>query len=123
MQASPVANAATLVVKVGSSLVTNGGRGLDSQAIARWAAQIAQLRALGKRCLMVSSGAIAEGLQRLGWAKRPSAIHELQAHTRSLPHGFEHYRRIPAHRPTHAWRIHHDEPSRRHACRHAALLG
>jgi glutamate 5-kinase len=76
---SPVASATTLVIKVGSSLVTNGGRGLDAQAIARWAAQIAQLRALGKRCLMVSSGAIAEGLQRLGWAKRPNSIHELQA--------------------------------------------
>ena len=79
MQPSVIAAAATLVVKVGSSLVTNGGRGLDAQAIARWAAQIAQLRALGKRCVMVSSGAIAEGLQRLGWARRPSAIHELQA--------------------------------------------
>ena len=79
MRPSVLASATTLVVKVGSSLVTNGGRGLDAQAIARWAAQIAQLRALGKRCVMVSSGAIAEGLQRLGWAKRPSAIHELQA--------------------------------------------
>ena len=79
MQPSVIAAATTLVVKVGSSLVTNGGRGLDAQAIARWAAQIAQLRALGKRCVMVSSGAIAEGLQRLGWARRPSAIHELQA--------------------------------------------
>jgi glutamate 5-kinase len=79
VQASPIATATTLVVKVGSSLVTNGGRGLDAQAIARWAAQIAQLRALGKRCVLVSSGAIAEGLQRLGWVKRPNAIHELQA--------------------------------------------
>jgi glutamate 5-kinase len=78
-QLSPVAAATTLVVKVGSSLVTNEGRGLDAQAIARWAAQIAQLRALGKRCVMVSSGAIAEGVQRLGWTKRPHAIHELQA--------------------------------------------
>jgi len=79
VQTSVIASATTLVIKVGSSLVTNGGRGLDAQAIARWAAQIAQLRALGKRCLMVSSGAIAEGLQRLGWAKRPNSIHELQA--------------------------------------------
>jgi glutamate 5-kinase len=79
VQPSRIAAATTLVIKVGSSLVTNGGRGLDAQAIARWAAQIAQLRALGKRCVMVSSGAIAEGLQRLGWAKRPHAIHELQA--------------------------------------------
>ena len=79
MQASPIAAAATLVVKVGSSLVTNEGRGLDAAAIARWAAQIAQLRSLGKRCVLVSSGAIAEGLQRLGWTRRPQAMHELQA--------------------------------------------
>jgi glutamate 5-kinase len=79
VQPSAVAAATTLVVKVGSSLVTNDGRGLDAAAIARWAAQIAQLRALGKRCVLVSSGAIAEGLQRLGWARRPHAMHELQA--------------------------------------------
>ena len=79
MPPNPIAAATTLVVKVGSSLVTNDGRGLDASAIARWAAQIAQLRALGKRCVMVSSGAIAEGVQRLGWAKRPHAMHELQA--------------------------------------------
>ena len=79
MQPSPIAAAVTLVVKVGSSLVTNQGRGLDVAAIARWAAQVAQLRALGKRCVLVSSGAIAEGLQRLGWARRPNAMHELQA--------------------------------------------
>jgi len=76
---SPVAAATTLVIKVGSSLVTNEGRGLDVPAIARWAAQIAQLRALGKQCVLVSSGAIAEGLQRLGWAKMPHAMHQLQA--------------------------------------------
>jgi glutamate 5-kinase len=79
VQPNPIAAATTLVVKVGSSLVTNDGRGLDAAAIARWAAQIAQLRALGKRCVMVSSGAIAEGVQRLGWTRRPNAIHELQA--------------------------------------------
>ena len=76
---SPIAAAKTLVIKVGSSLVTNDGRGLDVAAIARWAGQIAQLRALGRRCVLVSSGAIAEGRQRLGWAKRPHALHELQA--------------------------------------------
>jgi glutamate 5-kinase len=74
-----IAEAHTLVVKVGSSLVTNNGRGLDVEAIARWAGQIARLRAAGKRCIMVSSGAIAEGLQRLGWTRRPSAMHQLQA--------------------------------------------
>lgn len=76
---NPVAAARTLVVKVGSSLVTNDGRGLDTAAIARWAAQIAQLRAQDKRCVLVSSGAIAEGVQRLGWTRRPHALHELQA--------------------------------------------
>ncbi|MGH8686089.1 MAG: glutamate 5-kinase [Burkholderiales bacterium] len=76
---SPIARAKTLVVKVGSSLVTNDGRGLDVAAIARWAAQIAVLRAQGRRCALVSSGAIAEGLQRLGWTRRPHALHELQA--------------------------------------------
>jgi len=69
----------TLVVKVGSSLVTNAGRGLDGEAIARWAAQIAQLAKLGRRVVLVSSGAIAEGTQRLGWKRRPHSMHELQA--------------------------------------------
>jgi len=67
------------VVKAGSSLVTNEGRGLDAEAIARWARQIADLRAQGKQVVLVSSGAIAEGMQRLGWARRPQQIHELQA--------------------------------------------
>jgi glutamate 5-kinase len=79
VQPSALAAATTLVIKVGSSLVTNEGRGLDGGAIARWAAQIAQLRSLGRRCVMVSSGAIAEGVQRLGWTRRPRAINELQA--------------------------------------------
>ena len=74
-----IAQAKTLVVKVGSSLVTNEGRGLDSAAIARWAAQVSALRAAGRRVILVSSGAIAEGMQRLGWARRPRAMHELQA--------------------------------------------
>lgn len=68
-----------LIIKVGSSLVTNDGKGLDVAAIARWAEEIAQLRALGKEVVLVSSGAIAEGMQRLGFDKRPTAIHELQA--------------------------------------------
>jgi glutamate 5-kinase len=67
------------VVKVGSSLVTNGGRGLDLEAISRWATQIAHLRSQGRQILLVSSGAIAEGMQRLGWTRRPQQIHELQA--------------------------------------------
>ena len=76
---SVVAAAKRLVVKVGSSLVTNDGRGLDQAAIARWAAQIAMLRSANKQVILVSSGAIAEGMQRLGWTKRPRAVHELQA--------------------------------------------
>ncbi|HEX4328244.1 MAG TPA: glutamate 5-kinase [Burkholderiales bacterium] len=76
---SVVAGAKRLVVKVGSSLVTNDGKGLDSQAIALWARQIAALRSQGKEVVLVSSGAIAEGMQRLKWAKRPQAIPELQA--------------------------------------------
>ncbi|VVD88015.1 glutamate 5-kinase [Pandoraea terrigena] len=81
---SVIADAKRLVVKVGSSLVTNDGRGLDDVAIARWAQQIAALRHGGegrppKQVVLVSSGAIAEGMQRLGWARRPTAIDELQA--------------------------------------------
>ncbi|MDP2760141.1 MAG: glutamate 5-kinase [Sideroxyarcus sp.] len=68
-----------IVVKVGSSLVTNSGAGLDLQAIANWAQQIATLRARGCEVVLVSSGAIAEGMQRLGWKQRPGAVHELQA--------------------------------------------
>ena len=67
------------VVKLGSTLVTNRGAGLDASAIARWAAQVAKLRQAGKEFILVSSGAIAEGMQRLGWTRRPHAMHELQA--------------------------------------------
>ena len=74
-----VATARRLVVKVGSSLVTDEGRGLDHAAVARWATQIAELRRAGKEIVLVSSGAIAEGIRRLGWSRRPSAIHEPQA--------------------------------------------
>ena len=68
-----------IVVKVGSSLVTNNGAGLDHAAIALWAEQMAALLGAGHQVLMVSSGAIAEGMQRLGWTKRPQEIHQLQA--------------------------------------------
>jgi glutamate 5-kinase len=68
-----------VVIKVGSSLVTDEGRGLDRAAIDRWAEQIAALRAAGKQVLLVSSGAIAEGMKRLGWNRRPREVHELQA--------------------------------------------
>jgi glutamate 5-kinase len=76
---SVIQKAKRLIIKVGSSLVTNDGKGLDNAAIAKWAEQIAQLRARGKDVVLVSSGAIAEGMQRLGFDKRPTGIHELQA--------------------------------------------
>jgi len=76
---SVVAAATRLVAKVGSSLVTNEGRGLDQQAIAHWTGQIAALRARGKQVVLVSSGAVAEGMARLGWSRRPGLMHELQA--------------------------------------------
>jgi len=76
---TPVALARRIVVKVGSSLVTNDGRGLDAGAVAAWAGQIAELKHAGKDVVLVSSGAIAEGVKRLGWSTRPSSIHEQQA--------------------------------------------
>jgi glutamate 5-kinase len=77
--ANVLLNAKRIVVKVGSSLVTNEGRGLDAEAIGQWCEQLATLSKGGREVIMVSSGAIAEGMKRLGWATRPKAIHELQA--------------------------------------------
>ncbi len=76
---SVVLGARRLVVKVGSSLVTNGGQGLDLTALARWATEISALVRDGRQVILVSSGAVAEGMQRLGWKRRPKALHELQA--------------------------------------------
>ena len=76
---SVIATASRLVAKVGSSLVTNDGPGIDREAVAHWAAQIAALRTQGKQVVLVSSGAIAEGMARLNWTKRPTLMHELQA--------------------------------------------
>ena len=72
-------DAKRVVVKVGSSLVTNDGRGLDEVAIGEWCRQMAHLMRDGREVIMVSSGAIAEGMKRLGWSVRPKAIQELQA--------------------------------------------
>jgi glutamate 5-kinase len=72
-------DARRIVVKVGSSLVTNEGRGLDEQAIGEWCRQLAALVRDGREVIMVSSGAIAEGMKRLGWTTRPHELHELQA--------------------------------------------
>lgn len=68
-----------IVIKVGSSLVTNNGAGLDEAAISEWARQLAVLRRQGKEVLMVTSGAVAEGMLRLGWTVRPSEVPALQA--------------------------------------------
>jgi glutamate 5-kinase len=76
---SRLAGCRRVVVKIGSSLLTNAGAGLDRGAIADWVRQIAELRRGGVEVLVVSSGAIAEGMKRLGWTKRPHAVSELQA--------------------------------------------
>lgn len=79
MSRAQLVSARRLIVKVGSALVTNNGNGLDLTAIHDWARQIAELRKAGKEVILVSSGAIACGMQRLGWSKRPHSVHELQA--------------------------------------------
>jgi len=76
---SPLQRARRIVVKVGSSLVTNEGRGVDAQAVGNWCRQMAALAAEGRELVMVSSGAIAEGMKRLGWSVRPKELPELQA--------------------------------------------
>jgi glutamate 5-kinase len=76
---SVLKGAKRIVVKVGSSLVTNEGKGVDAEAIANWSRQLATLAQQGRELVMVSSGAIAEGMKRLGWAQRPKQVHELQA--------------------------------------------
>ncbi len=67
------------IVKIGSALLTNDGKGLDKPAIAGWVAQIAELKKHNIEVILVSSGAIAEGMKRLGWETRPTDIHQLQA--------------------------------------------
>lgn len=67
------------VIKIGSSLLTDNGKGLDRQAISGWVAQMAELVKQGHEVVLVSSGAVAAGMTRLGWKERPQAIHELQA--------------------------------------------
>ncbi|MDH5361495.1 MAG: glutamate 5-kinase [Gammaproteobacteria bacterium] len=67
------------VIKIGSALLTNDGAGLATEAISAWVAQMAKLREQGIEIVLVSSGAVAEGMTRLGWTKRPKAVHELQA--------------------------------------------
>ncbi|MCH4564481.1 glutamate 5-kinase [Halomonas sp. EGI 63088] len=74
-----LSGARRVVVKIGSALLTNDGRGLDEAAIGGWVDQIAELHRRGVEVVLVSSGAVAAGMVRLGWQARPSAVHELQA--------------------------------------------
>ncbi len=67
------------VVKIGSALLTNDGRGLDRESLATWVKQIAELSQRGYEVFVVSSGAVAAGMTRLGWKERPTSIHEQQA--------------------------------------------
>jgi len=67
------------VIKIGSALVTADGRGLDRDALRLWVDQIADMMAQGHAVVVVSSGAVAEGMRRMGWARRPGSLHELQA--------------------------------------------
>ena len=68
-----------IVVKIGSSLLTNEGRGLDAKSIADWAGQVVALQKKGYQIVIVSSGAVAQGIHLLGWRNRPKAIYKLQA--------------------------------------------
>ena len=83
MASNVLRDARRIVVKVGSSLVTNEGKGLDEGAITEWSRQLAALvhgdDGIKREVIMVSSGAVAEGMKRLGWHQRPKEIHELQA--------------------------------------------
>ncbi|MFK8027462.1 MAG: glutamate 5-kinase [Gammaproteobacteria bacterium] len=67
------------VIKIGSSLITNDGQGLNLSAIKAWMNDFAELRKQGYELILVSSGAVAEGMARLGWTQRPRTLHELQA--------------------------------------------
>ncbi|AGA90112.1 glutamate 5-kinase [Thioflavicoccus mobilis 8321] len=67
------------VVKIGSALLTRNGQGLDRHVLEPWADQIAARRIGGDDLVLVSSGAVAEGMARMGWTRRPRALHELQA--------------------------------------------
>lgn len=67
------------VVKIGSAMLTADGRGLDRQALGGWVDQMADWVGNGNELVLVSSGAVAEGMSRMGWSRRPHALHELQA--------------------------------------------
>ncbi len=67
------------VIKIGSALLTDNGKGIDQQALSMWVGQAAALSKKGYEVVIVTSGAVAAGMTRLGWSKRPKAIHEQQA--------------------------------------------
>lgn len=79
MSREALKQAQRIVVKIGSSLLTDNGRGLDRDAISLWVQQIAELASSGIQVVMVSSGSVVEGMTRLGWSKRPHQLCELQA--------------------------------------------
>jgi len=79
MSRSDFNNARRVVVKIGSALLTDGGKGLNQDAIAVWVTQMAKLKQQGIEVVLVSSGSVAEGMSRLGLKARPKALHELQA--------------------------------------------
>jgi len=79
VDAAPLIRGDRVVIKIGSALLTANGEGLDEQAIAGWVAQIAQLLDRGIKVLLVSSGAVAEGMRRLAWSSRPLELNQLQA--------------------------------------------
>ncbi len=79
MGREPTAAARRWVVKIGSALLTDEGKGLSRHSMADWVLQLARLRQEGREVVVVSSGAVAEGMVRLGWESRPHALHELQA--------------------------------------------
>ena len=79
MTRATIKNAKRIVIKIGSALLTNDGAGLDKAGIANWVDQIAKLKQKGIEVVLVSSGSVAEGMTRLGWKVRPTALHELQA--------------------------------------------
>ena len=67
------------VIKIGSALLTNEGQGLDLDRMDAWVTQMCQLRDQGAEVVLVSSGAVAAGMEKLGWMERPTALHQLQA--------------------------------------------
>lgn len=79
MSKNPITQGQRWVVKIGSALLTNDGQGLDVARIEQWVEQICQLKSQGIEVVLVSSGAVAAGMTRLGWSERPDSMELLQA--------------------------------------------